>query len=315
LKSHGLPLLTIGVTLATVILLVSAVSNPVDARLSCTNSDDCFVLRFFAVVIAPLSLLIVMLLGGNAFGIRRKQGRTYASAFEATQAHSVTQQVVLKLLVKSACLLAALGAIGASVWISLPLLGDAIFVQMWNVPLNSQVSPIKSAIAALKGYELLALVVVAAIGVVVWVAEFAVLGALWSRYSRRANVAAAALLSSGLALAVLAVAEHKGIVPPSAIDAIFVAARWAAAAAIVGATVYLYRSSLAEGTLTARYALGALLVSMAFVAAWVTLLRAAGVQLAGMPWTSIAPMLLWPLFLPLSASALAPWAYSRIRHL
>jgi hypothetical protein len=130
-----------------------------------------------------------MLLGGNAFGIRRKQGRTYASAFEATQAHSVTQQVVLKLLVKSACLLAALGAIGASVWISLPLLGDAIFVQMWNVPLNSQVSPIKSAIAALKGYELLALVVVAAIGVVVWVAEFAVLGALWSRYSRRAKKA------------------------------------------------------------------------------------------------------------------------------
>ena len=29
--------------------------------------------------------ILVFLLGGNAFGIRRKQGRTYLSAFEATQ--------------------------------------------------------------------------------------------------------------------------------------------------------------------------------------------------------------------------------------
>jgi len=98
------------------------------------------------------------------------------------------------------------------------------------------------------------------------------------------------------------------------IHAILVAARWTAAAAIVGATVYLYWSCLAERTLAPRYALGALLLSGAFVAAWMALLGAAGVQFASMPWTSIASMLLWPLFLPLFTSALAPWSYSRVRH-
>jgi len=322
LKSNGLPLLTIGVALAIVILLLSAVANPIDitfadeirAHLSCTI-DDCFYARAFPVLITPLSLLVVLFLGGNAFGIRRKQGRTYVSAFEATQAYGAARLTLLKLLVKSACLLAAIGAIAVSVWISLPLLGDAVFVQMWNVPLNSQVSPIKSAIAAFEGYELLALAVVVIIGVVVWVAAFAVLGALWTRWSRRANVAVSSLLLFGLALAFLAVAEHNGIMSPFVIDAILATARWAAAAAIIGATAYLYRSCLAEHTLTARYALGALLVSMAFVAAWVTLLRAVGVQFAGVSWTSVGSMLLWSVFLPLFASVLAPWSYSRIRHL
>ena len=122
------------------------------------------------------------------------------SAFEATQAYGTAQLAALKLLVRSACVLAALIAVGVSVWTSLPLLGDAVFIQMWNVPLSSQLRAIKGAVAALTGYEQLALVVVAAVGVVVWVAAFAVLGALWTRYSRRANIAASSLLLSGLAL-------------------------------------------------------------------------------------------------------------------
>ncbi len=319
LKSNGLPSLTIGVSLAILILLVSAVANPIDAaftdefraRLSCTNAD-CFVVRAFPPMFAPLSLLAILILGGNAFGIRRRQGRTYLSAFEAIQARGAAQLAFLKLLVKSACLLAALIVFSVSVSISMQLLGDAVFLQMWNLPLSSQASAINEAVATLTGYELLALAVVAAIGIVVWVAAFAVLGALWTRYSRRANVAASALLVCGLALALLA---SNGIVSPFAVDVIFVAARWAAAAAIVAATVYLYRSCLGDRTLPPRYALGALLVSMAFVAAWVTLLRAAGLQLASMPWTSVASMLLWPLFLPLLASVLAPWSYSRLRHM
>ena len=131
------------------------------------------------------------------------------SAFEATQAYGTAQLAALKLLVKSVCVLAALIAIGVSVWISLPLLGDAVFIQMWNVPLSSQLSAIKGAVAALTGYEQLSLVVVAAVGVVIWVAAFAVLGALWTRYSRRVNIAASSLLLSGLALALLALAERK----------------------------------------------------------------------------------------------------------
>ena len=130
------------------------------------------------------------------------------SAFEATQAYGTAQLTVLKLLVRSACVLAALIAIGVSVWISLPLLGDEVFIQMWSVPLSSRLPAITGAVAALTGYEQLALVVVAAVGVVIWVAAFAVLGALRTRYSRRANIAASSLLLSGLALALLALADE-----------------------------------------------------------------------------------------------------------
>jgi hypothetical protein len=39
------------------------------------------------------------------------------------------------------------------------------------------------------------------------------------------------------------------------------------------------------------------------------------VPFAGMSWTGVASMLLWPLLLPLFASVAAPWSYSRVRHL
>jgi hypothetical protein len=186
----------------------------------------------------PLSLLTVLVLAGNAFGIRRRQGRAYMSPFEATHAHGTAQLAALKVLVKSICVLAAITAIGVSVWISVPLLGDAVFIQMWNLPLSSQLSAINGAVAALTGYEQLALAVVAAVGVVIWVAAFAVVGALRTRYSRRANIAASSLLLSGLALALLALAERNGIVSPFLFDALFAAARWVFFAAMVLTIVY-----------------------------------------------------------------------------
>ena len=155
------------------------------------------------------------------------------SAFEATQAYGTAQLTALKLLVKSVCVLAALIAVGVSAWTSLSILGDEVFIQMWNVPLSSQLRAIKGAVAALTGYEQLALAIVAAVVVVVWVAAFAVLGALWTRYSRRVNIAASSLLLSGLALALLALAGQHGIVSPFVFDAIFAAARWIFFAAIV----------------------------------------------------------------------------------
>jgi len=320
LKSNGLPVLTIGVALAIVILLVSAVSGPLDAAfsdeirasLSCSNKD-CFYVRGVPVFFAPLSLLIVLLLAGNAFGIRRRQGRTYISAFEASQAYSTAQLAALKLLVKSVCVLAALIAIGVSVWMSLPLLGDAVFIQMWNVPLNSQLSVINDAVAALTGYEQLSLVVVAAVGVVIWVAAFAVFGALWTRYSRRVTIATASLLLFGLALALLALAEHKGIVSPFVVNTIFATARWTFLAATVFTTVYVFWSGFAERVLTFRYASGAVAISMAFGAAWLTVLHIAGVQLAGMSAMN-AVWILLPALLSLTIGMLAPWSLSRIRH-
>jgi hypothetical protein len=55
------------------------------------------------------------------------------------------------------------------------------------------------------------------------------------------------------------------------------------------------------------------LVSAAFGATWVIVLRAAGVQLSGMSATDVAWMLS-PALMPLWVSALAPWSFSRIRH-
>jgi hypothetical protein len=318
LKSNGLPVLTIGVALAVVILLVSAVSGPIDAA---WNADpgvpcpigECFWVRAMPPLLAPLSLFVTLLLGGNAFGIRRRQGRTYVSAFEATQAYGTAQLAALKLLVKSVCVLAALVAIGVSAWISLPLLGDAVFIQMWEVPLNSRRSVINGAVAALNGYEQLSLVVVAAAGVVIWVAAFAVLGALWTRYSRRMSIAGSLLLLYGLVLGLLALAGQRGIGPEIPLRAILRTTSWVAAAAIVFATAYLASRTFAERLFALRSALVAVLVSAAFAAAWVTLLRAAGVQLAGMSAIGVV-WTLSPVLLPLMAGVLAPWSLSRIRH-
>ena len=73
----------------------------------------------------------------------------YLNAFEATQAYGTAQLAALKLLVKSVCVLAALIVVGVSVWTSISMLGDAVFIQMWTTPLNSWRSGIKDAIAAL----------------------------------------------------------------------------------------------------------------------------------------------------------------------
>jgi hypothetical protein len=78
-------------------------------------------------------------------------------------------------------------------------------------------------------------------------------------------------------------------------------------------TVYLFWSAFTERLLTLRYVCGALLVSLIFGVAWVTLLRAAGVQLAYMP-TFDAVWILAPILLPLIGSVLAPWSLNRIRH-
>ena len=237
------------------------------------------------------------------------------SAFEVTQAHGTAQLALLKVLVRSVCVLAALIAIGVSAWISVPLLGDPVFIQIWGVPLSSRLPAITGAVAALTGYEQLSLVVVVAVGVVIWVAAFAVFGALRTRYSRRVNIASFLLLLYGLAFVWLAVGVR--VDPETAsqfhLDVVYGAMRWIAAAAMVFTTVYVFWSGFAERVLTIRYASGAVAISAAFGAAWLTVLHMAGVQLAGMSAMN-AVSILSPALLPLMASVLAPWSLSRIRH-
>jgi hypothetical protein len=317
LKANGLPVLTIGVTLAIMILLVSAVANPIDAAI---NADpdvscpigECFYARAAPPLLAPFSLFVMLCLGGNAFGIRRTQGRTHI-AFEATHAHGTAQLAALKVLVKSACVLAAVVVIGVSGWIAARLLGDAVFIQMWGAPLSSQLSALTDRIASLTPYQQLALAVVAAVGLVVWVAALAVFDAVLIRYCRRVTFAAAALLLGGLALALLAGAESRRILSSSVFDAIVAAALWIVFAVTVCTAVYLFWTGFAERVLTIGYTGGAVAMSAAFAAAWVTVLHMAGVELAGMSALD-AVSILSPALLPLLVGVLAPWSLSRLRH-
>ena len=325
LRSTGLPLLSIGVALAIVILLLGAVTPRIDAALwfngfradeSCPNGR-CFEgrLQLMAAIFSTFSPLTVLFLGRSAFGIRRRQGRAYMSAFEMAQASGTAQLAVLKLFVRSACFLAALLVVGVSAWTSVSILGDDVFIAMWSVPLSSLLRGITMAFAALTGYEQLALVVVTAVGVVVWATAIAVLGALSTQYSRRANIAAIVLVLYGLTFVWLAVGVRAD--PETAsrfhLDIVYGALRWIAIAAMAFTTAYVFWSGFAERVLTVRYAGGAVAITAAFAAAWLTMLHTAGVQLAGMSAMN-AISVVSPALLPLMASGLAPWSLSRMRH-
>jgi hypothetical protein len=307
LRSSGLPVMAIGLALAILIFLLFSISVTVEA------------VRPFAIcaVIIPAPA-VLLFLGGNAFGIRRRQGRTYVGAFDATQPYGAAQQAGLKILVRTACVLAALIMVGVSVWTSSSLLGAW---GPWMVDGKPDASPgllklrseIGDAFAGLTGYALAAHAVVTSIAVAVMVAWLAAGTALRARYPRHMLVAGSLPLLYGLALIVLAVAEGSGIVSELLVEAIVRATPWIAAAALVFTTVYLLWSGFAERALTARYTCGALVISAAFGAAWVMALRAGGVNFGGMSTTD-AVLFLSPVLLPLMASVLSPWSLNRIRH-
>ena len=324
LKSSGLPVLTIGVALAIVNALMFGVSGPIDSAISSQlrpyvpcASNGCFYGRAIAVMFAMVSVVTVLFLGGNAFGIRWRQGHLYVSQFEATQAYGTARLAGLKLLVRSLCQLAAIVAVGVSVWASLSLLrpddlGEP-FIKVGDVSLSSWQRSIESAVGALRAYEQLALALVASSTVALSVAARAALGALWTRYPRRLNIAGSFLLLYGLVLITLAVARHQWNVSAIPFAAILRTTSWLAAIAIGSATAYLAWRMLAERLLTPWHACAAVLASAAFAVAWATLLRAAGVSLIGMPPTDAAWMLS-PALLSLPVSVLAPWSLSRVRH-
>jgi hypothetical protein len=290
LKSSGLAILTIGFVLAIVTPFLFAITHLIEDA------------SYFAVMWAMLSILAVLILGINAFGIRWKQGRAYASAFEATQPYGTARLAGLKVLVRSVCVLPALIAVVLSAWASLS------FIVVGERYLRSRLRVIEDAVAGLTGYQQVALVVVASIGVAAIVALVAAIVALAARYPRPMNIATCLyLLSYGLVLLLLALAGHRGL------GLLFGPTRFIDAPAIVLGTVYLCWRVFAERLLTLRWAFGLVLVSAAFGAAWVTMLRAAGVQLVAMP-TMNALWVLSPALLPLTASVLAPWSLNRMRH-
>ena len=321
LKSSGLPVLAIGGALAIVIPLAFVVTTQIDVVLSGFYTRP--VTRLVAVGVAMLSLPAVLLLGGNAFGIRIRQGRRYASAFEATQAYGTARIAGLKVLVRSICLVAGLLAVGTSIWTSASVIpfdvleDNDTFIDKSRNPLSGWMRAIEGTVGAMSAYELLALAFVTFIAVAVMVTLRAAFPALRARYPRRVNIAISLLLVHGLLLVLLGLAEQHGI----ASTFVFYAAQDVTnrVIAVVGvasvlATVYLFWTVLAERLLTPRQACGVLFVSAAFGAAWMTVLTAAGVPLGTMPARDAVQLLIWPTLLPLMASVLAPWSFSRIRH-
>jgi hypothetical protein len=311
LRSRGLPLLAIGVAFASVNVILFAIGGPIDAWINAQSVDcprgECFYARPMAMFFAVMSVPAVLTLSGNAFGILAKQGRVYASPFDATQPFGTGRLAILKVLVRSVCVLAALTVVVVSVWASGSLVEAA---EIFGDPVSGLQPALEAALGELTYYQLFALAVAGSIGVAVMVASRAAFVALRTCYPRRLNIAGSLVLLYGGALVLLTLAGQRWSVP---LGAILRGTSWVAASAILCATVYLARRTFAERLLTWSEAWGIVVLSAMFAAAWLTLLRAAGVSLAGMP-AADAVRMLSPTLLPLTISVLAPWSYSRVRH-
>ena len=327
LRTSGAPVLAIGLALAIVVPSLFVATTQLDIALSGVITRPAT--RVVAVVVAMFALPAVLILGGNAFGIRARQGRSYASVFDATQACATARLAGLKVLVRSVCLLAALVAVGASVWTSASVIpfdvlddNDA-FIEKSRSPLSAQMRVIQAGVEAMRSHELLSLAFVALIAVTVMVALRASLTALRARYPRHVNVARAALLVHVLVLVALTMVVRRGLGAQVLADTMLAGTKWAVIAALALATIYLLWTSLVERLLTLRSVGVLLLTWLTFAAAWATVLRADGVQLVlrvlarvqltDLPATDVMWML-WPMLLLLTVSVLTPWSLSRIRH-
>ena len=306
-KSGALPVLAMGAAVAIVNPLLFAISVPFEP------------LRAIAITCGLASVMIALAFGGNAFGIRSRHGRSH-SVFEATQPYGTAWMAGLKVFVRAGAVLTALAASGISVWASMSFIAVGASGEPLRgyEPLRSWQRAIEGAMGALTAYEVTALALVVSIGVAVMVAARAAFGALCARYPRRMNIAGWVLMLHGLALVALAMTGYRGeagspAVWAFALDALVWVTRWIDGPVILFATVYVTWRVFAERLLTPRSVCLAVLVSAAFAAAWVTLLHAAGVQLAALPPT-VAAWMLSPALLPLTASVLASWSLSRVRH-
>jgi hypothetical protein len=306
LKSSGWPVLAIGVGIAILISLLFAISIVV------------WPARNLAIGIAMFSVPIVLfLLGSNVFGVRSKQGRIYPSAFEATQPCGTAQLAGLKLLVRSACVLAALAAIGISVWVSSSWLGGW---KPWFVDGKDAVEglvKIRNTIAGnlgeLPGYAYAAQAVIAFLASAALIASQSAREALKARYPRGVMVVNLLPIVWGLAIVLLALARKSGIAPTMPINAILQASFWIAMLLVSLATLYLFWNGIASRVLTAGYMSGAIVVTAVFAAALLTMAYTLDGPLTRITAPAIAAMA-FPVLLVLMNSVLAPWSLDRVRH-
>jgi hypothetical protein len=298
LRSSGLPVLTIGLAVALIIFVLFLLSIPF-----AWLRPLALVASMITVWAVPLALLI----GGNAFGIRQSPGRMYASAFEVTQPYGTAQMAALKVLVRSACVLAALFSMGLSLWGSIELMS---VLEVWGVTrkgvdLGAWLMQFRSGVeraffGELTGYSYIVRAVSISMFIVFVVAARAAFTALRARYPRHLLVGVSLFLFCVLSTALLGLAKQKGIAAESLVNASLGAIDWILVIALTFWTLYLFWSGFRERALTISYACGA------FV-----LVAASG--LVSPPAPSLVEITVtW--VLPLAVLVLAPWALSRIRH-
>jgi hypothetical protein len=298
LRSNGLPVLTIGLSVAALISLLFALGIAIAP------------VRSIAVGIAALSIPVLMItLGGNAFGIRQKQGRRYTSAFEATQPAGSAQLAGIKVLVRASCVLVALITIGACMWIC------SSFLTVWGTwtPEGQDMVPgllqarqkVAGVLAGLTGSSYAALAIAAPITIAAIVAWLATREALRARYPRFLFIAQAVPMVWSIAIIALTLALRGGFGPVALVGEIVKVTFWITGAAMVVATLYLLWSGFMERVLTMRYVCGALALAAAFAVAWI----------AGTTSTAFVIEKLWLALMILMLGLLAPWSLNRVRHL
>jgi hypothetical protein len=306
LRSSGLPILAVGLSAAMLIFLLFGVGIAFPQVRTPT--------LFFATF---AGLFLLLFFGSNAFGIRSKQGRLYAGSFDATQPYGTAQMAGLKVLVRAACVLGALLAIGASAWLSNSFMGAW---GEWKVDGDTVASgllyrraQLAEFLAARSGRDFIAMAVIASIGVTAIVAWQAAREALKVRYPRRVIVVQWLPAAWGLVIVLLALAGAGEILPEPAIRMGIMAAIWMATVALAAVTIYFVWRDIAERALTPHYAAGAIAILAVFIVAYATLLHGADVPRAGAPVVAQA-LLLWPILLLVLCAAVAPWALHRVRH-
>lgn len=298
LQSSGLPVLLTGLVIALLILLSYAVSVPISQ------------IRPVAIAVTVFAVPFALFgLGGNAFGIRRKQGRAYVSPFEMTQPYGTDRAAAIKVLVRTGCVLAALTLIGASLWASTLLLSawsDYTVIASHGDLLPKLLKArdkIMGAATGVSGVESGSAAFLAVITVAAVISWRAAQEALRARHPRLLFTVQWLPVAWSVVLLLTAWARSNGIVSENLPRTFAVGTFWISGIAIALALGYLCWNGFARRVLTTGYTLGAVGVVAAFGAAlWV-----------GTPVSHLPGILYLALGLLLVA-VLAPWALGSARN-
>jgi len=280
-RSRGLPVIAMG--------LVVALLAP--AALALATKGGLMVLLSFAV----LAVFIPFLSGvSTSFWNRASSLRAPMSAFEATRPMGTARLAAVQIGVAVAAILGAWALIATAVALSLPLYDGAGAAPLWR------------ALAGRPAAQVAGVVVLGVAAFATVIALLATVRALGAIYGTRLWLGALAVVAYAIGLA-FAVATD--VVSEAAIGAHL----WAVAVAIPIGTGYVSVRAVAARVLRAGQllAIAVAWIALAGVAAFVARGMGAAIEalapaVAALTWSAA--------LLPLSAAVVAPWAYSRMRH-